>query len=71
MIPILESLKPLFLTLEELQIPYAVVGSVSSGIWGVPRQTNDPDLVVAMRALHVQELADQRSEEFLIDQQSL
>ncbi len=35
--------------LERLDIPYALVGSVASSIYGEPRATNDVDLVVHLR----------------------
>ena len=48
--------------LEELEIPYHVGGSLASSVHGVPRQTNDLDLVVdltqAMAAILVLRLRD-------------
>ncbi len=35
--------------LEDLRIPYMVVGSVASGAYGEPRLTNDIDIVVDLR----------------------
>jgi hypothetical protein len=37
-------------TLERLQIPYLVVGSFASSIWGEPRLTMDIDIVIDLRA---------------------
>lgn len=34
--------------LDELKIPYMLVGSFSSNFYGVPRATNDADLVVVL-----------------------
>lgn len=34
-------------TLERLNIPYTVVGSLASGAYGEPRLTQDIDIVVA------------------------
>ncbi|NOY42154.1 MAG: hypothetical protein GXP26_10000 [Planctomycetes bacterium] len=35
-------------SLRRLQIPYAVVGSFASGVWGEPRMTRDIDVVVQL-----------------------
>jgi hypothetical protein len=35
-------------TLERLKIPYAVVGSYASGIWGESRFTQDIDIVIQL-----------------------
>ena len=37
-------------TLERLQIPYLVVGSFASSIWGEPRLTMDIDIVIDLRS---------------------
>jgi hypothetical protein len=40
--------------LEELDIPYVVGGSLASSLHGIPRSTQDADLVAALRADHIQ-----------------
>ncbi len=35
-------------SLERLQIPYAIVGSFASGVWGEPRMTRDIDVVLRL-----------------------
>jgi hypothetical protein len=35
--------------LDDLAVPYAVVGSLASSFHGIPRSTNDVDLVAALR----------------------
>jgi len=40
--------------LEELGVPYAVGGSLASSLWGIPRSTQDADLVADLRSQHVQ-----------------
>ncbi|HEV8581271.1 MAG TPA: hypothetical protein VGX68_19575 [Thermoanaerobaculia bacterium] len=40
--------------LEDLQVPYAVGGSLASSLHGIPRSTQDGDLVADLRAEHVQ-----------------
>jgi hypothetical protein len=44
--------------LDRLQIPYALVGSFASSIWGEPRMTLDIDFVVQLRELHVPALIE-------------
>jgi hypothetical protein len=46
-------LRRLTATLESLDIPYLVTGSVATIAYGEPRFTNDIDVVVAMSAAHV------------------
>lgn len=40
--------------LEELEVPYVVGGSLASSLHGIPRSTQDADLVAALRAEHTQ-----------------
>jgi hypothetical protein len=42
--------------LDLLEIPYQVVGSLASSMYGIPRSTADVDLVVNLRADRVDEL---------------
>lgn len=44
----IELLKYVTATLERLEIPYALVGSWGSSIYGEPRFTNDIDIVIDM-----------------------
>jgi hypothetical protein len=48
-----EFLKRAFDVLEALQIPYALVGSWASGLWGDARMTRDIDVVVRLSGQHV------------------
>lgn len=43
-------------SLERLQIPYALVGSYASSIWGVSRFTEDIDILIDLRLGQVAEL---------------
>ena len=43
-----EVFRALLDVLEELAIPYMVVGSTASSVWGIPRSTLDSDVVVAL-----------------------
>lgn len=40
--------------LEQLDVPYVVGGSLASSLHGIPRSTQDADLVAALRADHIQ-----------------
>lgn len=54
-------------TLESLGVPYVLVGSLASSARGVPRATNDADMVVGLRQEHVAPLADHLSSAFYVD----
>jgi hypothetical protein len=49
----LELLAKLIAVLEESDVPYAIVGSFASSIWGEPRLTLDIDVVVQLLPAHV------------------
>ncbi len=53
--------------LEELEIPYHVGGSLASSVHGVPRQTNDLDLVVDMTQAAAAILVLRLRDRFYID----
>lgn len=57
--------------LERLQVPYFVGGSIASSIHGIPRSTQDGDLVADLRAEHVQPLVEALSERFYIDSERM
>jgi hypothetical protein len=40
--------------LDRLQIPYAIVGSFASGVWGQPRMTLDIDIVIRLGSEQVE-----------------
>lgn len=58
-------------TLEELDIPYAVGGSLASSIHGVMRSTLDVDIVADMRFEHIQPLVAALSKEFYADDEMM
>lgn len=45
-------------TLEKLNIPYMISGSVASMLYGEPRLTNDIDVVIALKAKDVSKLIE-------------
>ena len=55
--------------LNELEVPYMVVGALSSNLWGNPRSTQDADFVVQMEPDRINELSDRLGPEFILDRQ--
>ena len=53
--------------LDELEVRYAVGGSVASSIYGHPRATQDVDLVAALYLRHVDPLVNRLQDTFYID----
>ncbi len=54
-------------TLNRLEIPYMVGGSLASSIHGIFRSTNGIDIVAALREEHVAPLASELAEGFYVD----
>jgi hypothetical protein len=59
---VLEVTRPL----DELGVPYVVGGSLASSLHGVPRTTQDADLVADLRPVHIQAFVDAISRSFYI-----
>ncbi len=53
--------------LDRHEIPYAVVGSVASSIYGIPRTTRDVDLIVDLSPDRIAEFASELQAEFYAD----
>jgi len=53
--------------LEKLGVAHAVGGSLASSLYGVPRATNDADIVAAMREEHVDPLVAALEHRFYVD----
>ncbi len=51
---IVEAIMPVVAVLEELGVPYLIGGSVASSISGIPRSTNDADLVADLRPAQIE-----------------
>ena len=52
---------------DELAIRYVVGGSLASSIYGIPRATQDVDLIAEIKLSHVEAIANALSEEFYVD----
>ena len=64
---LLESTAIFVRVLEELGVPYFIVGSVASSAYGLPRATQDIDFVVALRHEQVPTFVAALEPEFYVD----
>lgn len=55
--------------LDRLQIPYAIGGSFASSVHGLPRTTNDADIVAVITAQQAAGIAAEYAEEFYVDEE--
>ncbi|MFQ5490802.1 MAG: hypothetical protein ACE5GE_08790 [Phycisphaerae bacterium] len=55
--------------LESASLPYMVVGSLSSSLYGIPRSTRDADFVIQLGDRPIQELVDGMGPKFKLDPQ--
>lgn len=58
-------------TLEELDIPYFVSGSLGSALYGMVRSTQDSDIVAAMLPEHTQAFLNALQDEFFLDEEMI
>lgn len=56
--------------LEDLKIPYMVVGSLSTNLYGIPRSTKDADFVVQLESVTPAQVASQLGSAFVLEAQS-
>lgn len=57
--------------LERLGVPWVTVGSIASSIHGIPRTTEDIDLVARLEPSHVSSLVEALRAEFYLDQERI
>lgn len=57
--------------LERLGVPWVTVGSIASSIHGIPRTTEDIDLVARLEPSHVSSLVEALRDEFYLDQERI
>ncbi|TMC59160.1 MAG: hypothetical protein E6J26_04430 [Chloroflexi bacterium] len=69
MTPEAEVLVSVIQELERADVPYMVVGSFASGLWGRPRATHDADIVVAMQPEFATVLAKALTDRFYADEE--
>jgi hypothetical protein len=57
--------------LNRLGAPYLIGGSVASGSYGLPRQTNDIDIVADLRGIDIKSFCESLHDEFYADTESV
>ncbi|MCK9458086.1 MAG: hypothetical protein M0R80_00210 [Proteobacteria bacterium] len=57
--------------LEKLGVRYAVGGSIASSLYGVPRATQDADIVASLNASHAPRLVAALEAEFYVDEEMI
>jgi hypothetical protein len=65
------ALRPVLQVFDTLGIAYQIGGSLASSAWGLPRSTQDADLVADLRAEHVTALVAQLEADYYIDDQMI
>ncbi len=68
---IVEALMPLIQACNHLSIEYYIGGSVSSSVHGLPRRTQDVDVIVNIQSNHVHPLTQLLQQEYYFDEQAL
>jgi hypothetical protein len=58
-------------TLDRLQVPYLVVGSVASSLQGLSRATADADIVADLHLEHIAPLFEALKGEYYVDEQAM
>jgi hypothetical protein len=58
-------------TFEQLDIKYAIGGSLASSVYGLPRATNDIDLIADVKPEHASRLVEKLRGEFYVDAQAI
>lgn len=71
MIALAEAFQDLLAALDRLEIPFFAGGSVASSTHGLPRQTNDIDIVADVRSGRVDELCEALQPAFYCDVQTV
>jgi hypothetical protein len=53
--------------LDELEVPYVVAGSLASSMYGIPRSTQDVDLLMRIEPRHVDGFVEGLEDDFFLD----
>jgi hypothetical protein len=65
------ALERLLAVLDHLDVPYLIGGSLASGSYGFPRQTNDIDIVADFRNIDMDVFCGQLKDDFYLDAESV
>jgi hypothetical protein len=57
--------------LEKLDVPYLIVGSLASTLYGLVRSTQDSDIITEMGPQHIQQFVSGLEKDFYIDQEAI
>jgi hypothetical protein len=68
---VIEALTPLIQAFDQLGVSYYIGGSVSSSLHGLPRRTQDVDVIVDIQPAHVHSLFQLLQNEYYLDEQAL
>jgi hypothetical protein len=60
-------LRPVIQAFRSLGVPYQIGGSLASSAWGLPRSTQDADLVADLRPEHVASFVAQLLDQYYVD----
>jgi hypothetical protein len=63
----LAAFEQILATLDRLELPYFIGGSVASGNYGFPRMTNDVDIIVDFSAVDIEAFCAQLEPDFYVD----
>lgn len=63
-----QAIKLFIKTLEQLNVPYYIGGSIASSVYGIARATMDVDLVSELKQEHVKFLVTALSKDYFIDE---
>lgn len=68
---IITAAKPLAKVFEELAIPYYIGGSIASSVYGMPRATQDVDVVTDLKFQHIPFLIERLESDYYIDEEMI
>jgi len=68
---VIDALSHVARVLDELSVPYAVVGSVASSLFGLSRATADADLLADLQPAHVAPFSAALKDDFYVDEEMI
>lgn len=63
-----QAITPFIKTLEQLNVPYYIGGSIASSVYGISRATMDVDMVSELKSDHVKFLVQALQKDYFIDE---
>jgi hypothetical protein len=71
MADVIDALSHVARVLDDLRVPYAVVGSVASSLFGLSRATADADLLADLQSAHVAPFSAALKDDFYVDEEMI